>query len=425
MVEKSEVLEKHRMNKGKIEIMGKVPVETQEQLSTYYTPGVALVCNEIRAHPEGVYEYTNKANTLAIVTDGTRILGLGDIGPEAGMPVMEGKSLLFKKYGGVDAVPLCIRKSSEEEILTFLKQIEPTFGAINIEDIESPKSLRIVRRASELLQIPVFHDDQQGTAVVVLAALINALKLAGKGKEAKIVLMGSGSAGIGIANLLHFAGFKRLYVLDSEGAIYRGRAQHMNEFKEEIALKSNPENAQGGLDGLIGGADVFIGASGIPNSFKKEFIGRMAGKPILFALTNPAPEIDYEEAKSAGAFIIATGRSDKPNQINNSLSFPGIVRGLLEVRATRATEEMLFGAAKVIAKSANKNLSPDCIMPLMSDRRAFLKVTQLVAAEIGATAIKLNLARTPKSAEEIKANTKALVQRYAKMERKLFGKTPT
>ena len=331
MVDKVTALEKHRAKHGKIEMMGKVPVETTEELSTYYTPGVAYVSQEIKAHPEDVFTYTNKGNTLAIVTDGTRILGLGDIGPEAGLPVMEGKALLFKKFGGVDAVPVCIKKSSEEEILKFLQQIEPSFGAINIEDIESPKSLRIVREAAKLLQIPVFHDDQQGTAVVALAALINSLKLAGKGKEAKIVLLGAGSAGIGIARLLSFAGFKNLYVLDSKGVIYRGRQDGMNEFKEEIALSSNPQNLQGGLEQAIEGADVFIGVSGIPGAFGKELIRRMAEKPIVLALTNPAPEITYQDARSAGAFIAATGSSATPNQVNNSVAFPGISRGLLEV----------------------------------------------------------------------------------------------
>ena len=418
MVDKKDVLEKHKLHRGKIEVIGKVPVDTREELSTYYTPGVAYVSEDISRNTELAYDYTNKGNTIAIVSDGTRILGLGDVGPEAGLAVMEGKALLFKRFGGVDAVPLCLRKSTESEILTFLKQIEPTFGAVNIEDIESPKALRVVREASKMLGIPVFHDDQQGTSAVVLGALMNALKIVGKGRDIKIVVMGAGSAGIGIVNLLVFAGFKRIYVTDSKGLLYKGRGNGDNEFKDEIAAKTNPEDMQGALEDVISGADVFIGVSGEAGAFKKELIGRMAEKPIVFGLSNPSPEIEYQDAKAGGAFIAATGRSDTPNQINNVVAFPGISRGLLEVRAKAVTLEILLAAAKAIAKCVGRSLSPDMIVPGMSDNKMALKITQSVAAAVGTTAMELGLARVSSSPDDIKKRTKALIKRYQRIEKR-------
>ncbi len=418
MVDKQEVLDKHRLHKGKIEVLGKVPVETKEDLSTYYTPGVAYVSEAINANVDTAYEYTNKGNTLAIVSDGTRILGLGDVGPEAGLAVMEGKALLFKKFGGVDAVPLCIRKSTEEEIVTFLKQIEPTYGAINIEDIESPKVLGIVKKAATELGIPVFHDDQQGTSAVVLAALTNALRLVGKDKSVKITVMGAGSAGMGIARLLSFTGFKNIYVLDSSGIIYRGRAKGMNEFKEELANATNPENVQGGLEDAIKGADVFIGVSGIAGALNKELIKTMSERPIVFGLSNPTPEISYADAVEAGAFIVATGRSDTPNQINNVVSFPGISRGLLEVHAKTVTPEMLVAAANAMAKSVGRRLSREMIIPSMVDKTDAIKITQSVAAAVGMKAVEQGAARVIKTDDEIRRSTKELIMRYRKIEKR-------
>ncbi len=417
MPDREFVLRKHKEHRGKIEVIGKVPVETKEQLSTYYTPGVAQVSLEINAHPETVYDYTNKGNSVAIVTDGTRILGLGDVGPEAGMAVMEGKAVLFKRFGGIDAVPLCISKGTEQEILAFLRQIEPTFGAINMEDIEVPKVLRIVREASHTLSIPVFHDDQQGTGVVVLAALMNALKVAGKKKDVRIVIMGAGSAGMGIAKMLFFAGFRNLYVLDSKGLIYKGRKQDMNEFKEEIAQKTNPEGMRGTLEDAIKGADVFIGASGRPGILKKRHIRSMADKPIVFALTNPVPEIEYEDAREAGAFIVATGRSDTRNQINNVVAFPGIMRGLLEVRATAVSEAMLYAAAEEIARSCGKP-SQESIISSIVNKKVALKLTENVAAAVAKAAINEGLARVSKDPEAVKRDVRSSVRRYERIERR-------
>ncbi|MCL5427759.1 MAG: NADP-dependent malic enzyme [Candidatus Marsarchaeota archaeon] len=415
MNDRDYVLRKHREHRGKIEVIGKVPVETKEQLSTYYTPGVAQVSVEINAHPETVYEYTNKGNTVAIVSDGTRILGLGDVGPEAGLAVMEGKAVLFKRFGGIDAVPLCIRKGTEDEILGFLRQIEPAFGAINMEDIEAPKVLRIVRQASHTLSIPVFHDDQHGTGVVTLAALMNALRLAGKGRNARVVIVGAGSAGIGISNMLIHAGFRNMLVLDSKGLIYKGRRQDMNEFKEEIAGRTNQKGLRGTLDDAIKGADVFIGASGRPGILRKEHIRAMADKPIVFALTNPSPEIEYEDARKAGAYIVATGRSDTPNQINNVVSFPGIMRGVLEVRAVSVSPGMLYAAAAAIARECRKP-SRDNIIPSVVDKGIAIELTENVAAAVAKAAMKEGIARAKRSPSSIRRAVRDSIWRYKRIE---------
>ncbi|MDE1850476.1 MAG: NADP-dependent malic enzyme [Candidatus Micrarchaeota archaeon] len=418
MADKEKVLELHRRHKGKIETASKVPLQTQEDLSTYYTPGVAYPCLEIKNDWLKAYDYTSKANTIAIVTDGTRILGLGNIGPEAGLPVMEGKAVLFKRFGGVDAVPLSIRATNEDEIVKFVQQIEPTFGGINIEDIESPKSFYIVDRLTASLNIPVFHDDQQGTATVILAGLLNALKLAGKNiKNVKIVINGTGSAGVGAVRLLSSIGAKRIYSFDSKGIIYEGR-EDLTDIKAEIAALTNAEKFKGSLEEVVVGADVLIGLAG-KGHFGRELISKMNEKPIIFALTNPIPEVGYEEGKSYGAFIIGTGSSELPNQINNLLAFPGIMRGLLETHARKVNYEILVAAAKAIAKGVGKKLSVDYIVPSMLDQKLATKVTASVAAAVAQAAIDTGVARVKVNPAEVKADTVNAIKKVIKAERKL------
>ena len=418
MVDKEKVLEKSRRSRGKMEIASKVPLKTQEDLSTYYTPGVAYPCLEIKADKAKVYDYTFKSNTIAIVTDGTRILGLGDIGPEAGLPVMEGKAILFKRFGGVDAIPLAINTKDEGEIIKFIQQIEPTFGGINIEDIASPKSFHVVDRLTETLDIPVFHDDQQGTATVILAALINSMKLTGKKlKEVKIVIEGTGSAGVGAIRLLNSIGVKRIYSLDSKGAIYEGRAD-LNDVKEEISKMVNPEKKQGTLQDLVVGADVLIGLSG-SGKFDRSLISKMNEKPVVFALSNPIPEIGYEEAKAAGAFIIGTGSSALPNQINNLLAFPGIMRGLLDSRARKVNYQILQAAANAIAKGVGSKLSVDYIVPSMVDQKIAAKLAANVASAVATAASKSGVARINLDPKEVKKDTIQLIKKAIKAEKKL------
>lgn len=388
MTTEKDILDAHSIMHGKIEIIPKVKIESNQDLSIHYTPGVATVCNAIKDNRDLAYEYTNKGNMIAVISDGTRILGLGNIGPEAGLPVMEGKSLLFKRYGGVDAIPMCIGTTDEEEIIKFAKQISPTLGGINIEDIESPKSFRIVDRLSEELDIPVLHDDQQGTAMVILAGLINSLKLAGKDlNKVKIVVNGAGSAGMGVVRLLALAKVKNVYVVDTHGIIYDGRNEGMNEFKEEIARLTNPEKDKGSLADAAKGADVLIGLSK-PNVFTADIVNGMNEKPIIFALANPMPEIDYDEAKKLGAFVVATGRSDKPNQVNNLLGFPGIMRGLLDSRAKKVTYSMLYDAAVALADSVGDELSTEYILPSVGNPNESVGVFENVAFAVAETAVK-------------------------------------
>lgn len=417
MVNKEDVLEAHKRNGGKVGTIGKVAITGMDDLSVYYTPGVAYVCEAIKADKTLAYEYTGKSNTVAIVSDGTRILGLGDIGPEAGMPVMEGKALLFKKYGGVDAVPLCLDTKDENEIIKVVKAIGPSFGAINIEDIESPKCFRIVDRLSRELSIPVFHDDQQGTAVVVLGALVNALKLAGKDKKARIVVNGAGAAGLGIIRLLSFAGYKNLYSLDRNGIIYRER-EDLNDFKKEIALKTNSEGLSGGIEEAVKGSDVLISASR-KGAFGKEIISLMAEKPITFMLANPEPEISYLEAKEGGAYIAATGRSDTPNQINNLVSFPGIVKGMLEVRASGVNYEMLYAGTIAISKSVGGRLSQENIVPSVLDPKAASRVASNVAGAVAEAAVKTGLASVKKTRQEVSKITKDAIKKYSRLEKRI------
>jgi malate dehydrogenase (oxaloacetate-decarboxylating) len=418
MVTKEEALDAHSRNKGKYEIVSKVPVASAADLSTYYTPGVAYVSQAIAGQRGLAYEYTTKANSIAIVSDGTRILGLGDIGPEAGLPVMEGKAILFKKFGGVDAIPICIGTKDEDEIVKLVTWLAPTFGAVNIEDISSPKAFRVVERLSSTLDIPVFHDDNHGTGVVALAGLINAFRLAGKGKDARIVVNGSGSAGMGISRQLLAAGFRNLIVVDSKGAIYEGRDNEQNPYKADLAKVTNAERRSGGLGDVVAGADALIGASA-KGAFTKDMIALMADKPVVFALANPESEIEYESAKDAGAFVVATGRSDRPNQVNNLLAFPGIMRGLLDSRAKEVNARTLNAAAMTIAKSVGSRLSQEFIMPSFTDRSMAIKVASSVAEAVAQETARQGLARLNPEKGAVKAHTREILKRYSKLERRL------
>lgn len=371
-------LKLHKENRGKITIHSKVPVENKEDLSTAYTPGVAEPCRVIHRNREAVYEYTSKWNMVAVVSDGTAVLGLGDIGPYAAIPVMEGKAVLFKTYAGVDAFPICLNTKDTEEIIRTVKLLEPVFGGINLEDIAAPRCFEIEERLKKELDIPVFHDDQHGTAIVVLAGLINALKLAKKRLEdVEIVVNGAGSAGIAIAKLLLKVGVKDVVLCDRNGAIYRG-ANGLNPAQEEMARITNKKNVRGSLAEAIKQKDVFIGVSA-PNVVTKEIIETMAEKSIVFAMANPIPEIMPEEAKAGGAFIVGTGRSDYPNQINNVLAFPGIFRGALDARAKEITDDMKVEAAYAIANVLKEEeLHPEQIIPSPFDKNVAPAVAEAV-----------------------------------------------
>lgn len=348
---------------GKIEVISKVPITNMDELSVAYTPGVAAVSSAIAENKEDVYRYTSKRNLVAVVTDGSAVLGLGNIGPEAAIPVMEGKSALFKAFADVDAVPISLDTQDVEEIISHVKAIAPSFGGINLEDIAAPRCFEIERRLKEELDIPVFHDDQHGTAIVVLAGLINALKVAEKTiEDVKIVINGGGSAGTAIAKKMIHAGAKNVIVCDIDGAISEDDPE-LQERHKELASISNPDHLKGSLEEVVKDADVFIGVSA-PNVFKKEWIQTMNEKAIIFAMANPTPEIMPDEAKEGGAFIVATGRSDFPNQINNVLAFPGIFRGALDARASDITEEMQIAAARGIASIIpDDELSVENIIP--------------------------------------------------------------
>lgn len=372
------------MLKGKIEIQNRVPIENifakeNSLINLIYTPGVAYVASEIGENKDLAYDFTSKWNNVAIICDGTRVLGLGNIGPYAALPVMEGKSVLFKLLGGINAVPLCIETQNKEEIIKFVKYIQPFFGAINIEDIESPKVLEIVERLKKEISIPVFHDDQHGTAIITLAALINSLKVVRKQLEQiKIVILGAGSAGYGINKILNSAGCKYTIVVDSKGAIYEGRKDLINnQFKSEIASKSNPNNIQGSLDSVIEGSDVFIGVSGKGNILNNKVISTMSVDPIVFALSNPDPEIMPSSALDAGAKIVATGRSDFPNQVNNAVIFPSVIRALLDLRVKLLNENLMVNVAYAIANLVEiQHLKTDYIIPQINDQRILPVVTQ-------------------------------------------------
>ncbi len=368
----------HEAHRGKIAVAPKVQVENRDDLSTAYTPGVAEPCRRIAANADDVYRYTAKGNLVAVVTDGTAVLGLGDIGPRAALPVMEGKALLFKAFAGVDAFPICLDTKDPEEIIRTVKLLAPTFGGVNLEDISAPRCFEIETRLRQELDIPVFHDDQHGTAIVVCAGLLNALKLAGKDfSTARIVINGAGSAGISIAKLMMHFGAKDIVLVDKQGAVSVDEPW-LNPAQRAMAERTNPRNERGPLAGVICGKDVFIGVSA-PGVLSAQMVADMAENAIVFAMANPTPEIMPEEAKKGGARIIATGRSDYPNQINNVLVFPGIFRGALDARATDITEEMKVAAARAIAAIvAEDELREDYIIPGAFDKRVAPAVAQAV-----------------------------------------------
>jgi len=379
-VTKKEIaLQKHKEWQGKIEISCRPELNTREELAVAYTPGVAEPCLEISKNVDLSYTYTRRGNLVAVITDGTAVLGLGDIGPEAGMPVMEGKCVLFKRFGDVDAFPLCIRSKDVDEIVNTIKLLAGSFGGINLEDISAPRCFEIERRLKEECDIPVFHDDQHGTAVVTLAAMINALKLVKKDiSDIEVVVNGAGAAGIAITKLLMSMGLKKVILCDTKGAIYEGRPD-LNDIKQEMAKISNLQKKKGQLADVIKGADVFIGVSA-PGVLTKEMVQTMAKDPIVFAMANPVPEIMPDEAKEAGVKIMGTGRSDFPNQINNVLAFPGIFRGALDVRAREINDEMKIAAAKAIAGVIpDKELNPDYIIPDVFNEKVKTAVAQAVA----------------------------------------------
>ncbi|MBQ0000230.1 MAG: NADP-dependent malic enzyme [Clostridiales bacterium] len=373
-------LKMHEENKGKVAIKSKVTVKTRDDLSTAYTPGVAEPCRKIAENKMDVYRYTAKGNLVAVVSDGTAVLGLGDIGPEAAMPVMEGKSILFKEFGDVDAFPICLDTKDPDEIVETVVRMAPTFGGINLEDISAPRCFEIEKKLKERLDIPVFHDDQHGTAVVVLAAIINGLKITGKKKEeCRVVLNGAGAAGIAIAKLLLNYGFENVTLCDRKGMINKANAN--NPVKQEMAEITNKEQKEGTLADALVGADIFIGVSA-PNSVTAEMVKTMNADPMIFAMANPTPEIMPDVAKEAGAKVIGTGRSDFPNQINNVLVFPGLFRGALDVRAKAITEEMKMAAAKALASLiTEEELTPEYIIPGAFDERVAKAVAKAVADE--------------------------------------------
>jgi malate dehydrogenase (oxaloacetate-decarboxylating) len=374
---------------GKIEVVSKVPLKTRADLSMAYTPGVARICEAIQQDPEKVFTLTIKKNTVAIVTDGTAVLGLGDIGPAAALPVMEGKAMLFKEFAGVDAFPICLNTKDPDEIVRTVKAISTAFGGINLEDISAPRCFQIEERLREELDIPVFHDDQHGTAVVVLAALINALKLVGKQmSDVKVIVNGVGAAGVACTKIIMAAGVRNIIGCDQTGALYRGRREHMNWMKDWYAQNTNPDGEQGTVHQVIKGADIFLGLS-VPGVIDADDVKAMAEKPIVFAMANPVPEIMPEDAAPYVA-VMATGRSDYPNQINNVLSFPGIFKGALGCRAARINEEMKLAASNAIAGIiSDTELQPEYIVPSVFDKR----VAEAVAREVEAAAYKTGVAR--------------------------------
>lgn len=384
-----ESLKMHYDLKGKIEVVSRAKVDSSEALSLAYTPGVAAPCLEIQKDVNKSFELTRRWNTVAVVTDGSAVLGLGDIGPEAGMPVMEGKCVLFKEFGDVDAIPLCVRSHDVDEIVNTVRLLAGSFGGVNLEDIAAPRCFEIEKKLKECCDIPIFHDDQHGTAVITLAGLINALKIVGKQlSDVKIVTSGAGAAGIAIIKLLISMGLKNVIMTDRHGAIYEGR-DNLNAVKEEMARITNQNHEKGSLADVIKGADVFIGVSA-PGTLSKDMVRSMAKDPVIFACANPVPEIYPDEAKEAGAAVVSTGRSDFPNQVNNVLCFPGIFRGALDVRATDINDEMKIAAAYAIAGLvSDEELNPDYILPAAFDSR----VKDAVAEATRKAAIKSGVAR--------------------------------
>ena len=384
-----ESLRLHYEWKGKLEVTPRAAVDSKDALSLAYTPGVAQPCLEIQKDINKSYELTRRWNTVAVITDGTAVLGLGDIGPEAGMPVMEGKCVLFKAFGGVDAIPLCVRSKDVDEIVHTVELLAGSFGGINLEDISAPRCFEIEKKLKERCDIPIFHDDQHGTAIITLAGMINALKIVGKKiEDVKIVTSGAGAAGIAIIKLLMSMGLKNVIMTDRTGAIYKGR-EGLNPIKEEMAEITNQAMEKGKLADVIKGADVFIGVSG-PGTLTKDMVRTMAKDPIIFACANPTPEIFPDEAKEAGAAVVSTGRSDFPNQINNVLAFPGIFRGALDVRASDINDEMKVAASYALANLvSDEELNPEYIIPAAFDER----VKDAVAKAVAQAAIDSGVAR--------------------------------
>ncbi|HPU61956.1 MAG TPA: malic enzyme-like NAD(P)-binding protein [Bacillota bacterium] len=403
-----ESLELHRTHRGKIEVISKVPVLNKHDLSLAYTPGVAEPCKEIHADPDKVYEYTAKGNMVAVVTNGTAVLGLGDIGAAAGLPVMEGKAVLFKAFAGVDAFPICLDTKDPDEIVNAVRLLEPVFGGVNLEDISAPACFEIESKLKKVTNMPIFHDDQHGTAIVVCAAMINALKIVGKdASELRVVINGAGAAGIAVCKLLMTLGVNDIILCDSKGAVYEGRTEGMNPYKEEIAKITNRDKLSGKLADVMKGADVFIGLS-IAGCVTREMVSSMAEDPMIFAMANPIPEIMPDEARAAGAKVIATGRSDFPNQINNVLAFPGVFRGALDARATDINEEMKLAAAYAISEIiTDEELDPEYVIPAPFDER----VAPAVAASVAEAAESSGVARMKVSPEEISSRTYELVRR--------------
>lgn len=377
---RDDALKMHKDNQGKLNIMSKVPVTDKDSLSLAYTPGVAEPCKEINKDENLVYDYTSKGNLVAVVSDGSAVLGLGDIGPYAAIPVMEGKSVLFKEFGGVDSFPICVKTKDPDEIVKIVEMIEPVFGGINLEDISAPRCFEIENKLKEKLSIPVFHDDQHGTAIIVLAGLMNALRITGKKMEDLVVVInGSGAAGIAIAKIILSVGVKDMLMIDRTGIIYKGREKGMNWAKEEIAETTNKDKKSGSLTDALVGADVFIGVSDA-NIVSEEMVKSMNKDSIIFAMANPVPEINPDLAKKAGARVVGTGRSDYPNQINNVLAFPGLFRGAFDVRAKTINEEMKLAAARALSEIiTDEELTEDYIIPMPFDKRVRPAIAKAVA----------------------------------------------
>ncbi|MDK9865558.1 MULTISPECIES: NAD(P)-dependent malic enzyme [Staphylococcus] len=405
MTLRDEALEMHRRNQGKLEVTPKVQVTNKEELSLAYSPGVAEPCKEIHEDSRKVFEYTMKGNTVAVVTDGTAVLGLGNIGAEASIPVMEGKAVLFKSFSGIDGVPIALNTTDTDDIVNTVKLLEPNYGGINLEDISAPRCFEIEERLKKETKIPVFHDDQHGTAIVTVAGMINALRIVDKDlSDIKVVLNGAGAAGMAIVKLLYSYGVRDMIMCDSKGAIFEGRAFGMNDTKAYVAKWTNREKIEGSLNDVIRDADVFIGVS-VADLLTKEMVESMADDPIIFAMANPNPEIQPDVAKAAGAKVIGTGRSDFPNQINNVLAFPGIFRGALDVEATQINEAMKQAAVEAIANLINpEELNPDYCIPGPFDKR----VAPSVAREVAKAAMESGVARNDMDPEEIYEKTMKL-----------------
>ena len=402
-----EALKLHKEKQGKLAVVSKVPLDKPEDLTLAYTPGVAAPCLAIKDKPSAAYDYTSKGNMVAVVTNGTAVLGLGNIGAMAGLPVMEGKSILFKGFAGVDAVPICLNTEEPREVIHAVELMAPTFGGINLEDIKAPQCFDIEKELKKRLDIPVFHDDQHGTAIVVLSALINAFKLIGKDfKTAKFVVNGAGAAGQAIARLIHSAGGTNIILCDSRGAIYEGRPNGMNPYKEDIAKITNPKHEAGALSAVIRKADVFIGVS-VANCVSKDMVRSMNKDAIVMGMANPNPEIMPADAKAAGARIVCTGRSDFPNQVNNLLAFPGIFRGALDVRATEINEKMKVAAAEAIASLVGDELDEDHVITSPFNP----EVAPTVAAAVARAALKSGVAKNREmKPDDVAAHTRELLK---------------